>query len=45
MKYLDTSAFVKYYLEKEKGFEKISKLIEEAKAGKEGLIQRMGKKV
>lgn len=38
MKYLDTSAFVKYYFEKEKGFEKISGLIEEAKVGKESLI-------
>lgn len=37
MKYIDTSAFVKYYLEKEKGFEKISKLIDKAKSGKENL--------
>ena len=38
MKYLDTSAFVKYYYEEEKGFDKVSKLIEEAKDGKESLI-------
>jgi len=38
MKYIDTSAFVKYYYEKEKGFDKVSKLIEEAKNGKESLI-------
>lgn len=40
MNYIDTSAFVKYYSkeEYEKGFAKVKKVIEEAKAGNEILI-------
>ncbi len=40
MKYIDTSALVKYYgsEEHEKGFAEIKKLVDEAKAGNEQLI-------
>lgn len=38
MKYLDTSAFVKHYREKEEGSDIINKLVDDAKAGKEQLV-------
>jgi len=38
MKYLDTSAFVKHYRKDEEGSDKINKLIDDARDGKEQLI-------
>lgn len=38
MKYLDTSAFVKYYRKDEEGSDKINELIDNARDGKEQLI-------
>lgn len=38
MKYLDTSAFVKHYRKEEEGSDKINKLIDNARGGREQLI-------
>lgn len=38
MKYLDTSAFVKHYRKEEEGSDKIKKLIDDARNGKEQLM-------
>lgn len=38
MRYLDTSAFVKHYRQEEEGSDKINKLVDDARNGKEQLI-------